>query len=92
MAKKSRPTTKLDSEVARREGGKSQAKIGDIRQLRVKFEEICTEEIVARALVNGDEFPNSSNSATLMKMYERIMHRSNKALRLARKEIKGGSK
>lgn len=91
MAKR-KATAKLDSEMAKRESGKSQAKIGDIRQLRVKFEQICTEEIVARSLIMGETNPDLSYSDTLMKMHERIEQRCYKALRNARKEINGGSK
>lgn len=89
MAKKRSTAVKLDSEAARRESGKSQASIGDIRQLRVKFEEICSEEIVSKALVNGDSEPDLSYSSTLMGVHERIEQRCYKALNKARKEIRG---
>lgn len=86
MAKKS-TAKKLDSKIAKMEAGKSQAKIGDIRQLRVKFEETCASEIVSKALVNSDAHPDLSLSETLMGVHERIEQRAYKALARARKEI-----
>ena len=86
MAKKS-SARKLDSKIAKMESGKSQAKIGDIRQLRVKFEEVCASEIVSRALVNSAAHPDLSHSDTLMEVHERIEQRAYKALAKARKVI-----
>lgn len=79
---------KLDSAMAKKEAGKSQAKIGDIRQLRKGFEELCAGEIVSKMLATGEITPDLQYSKTLRGVEARIYTRAARAIVAARKAAK----
>lgn len=76
---------KLDSAMAKTEAGKSQTKIGDVRQLRKVFEEICASEIVSKMLATGEVSPDLQHSRTLRGVESRIYSRAARAIAQARK-------
>lgn len=87
MAK--RTAKRIDSRLAKREGGKSQAKMGDVREIRAKLETMIAEEIARghmrrrfTEVMAGD----ISYSKSLIGMRSRIKKKAQKMLNQMRKE------
>lgn len=79
--------SKLDSDLARREKGKSQAKIGDIRQIRAKLEDKCAEEMVIKSLKENKDYCDILDSRTFELLEAKIYEKADKWLKKIKEEI-----
>ena len=78
---------KLSSRLARREGGKSQVKIGDMREILSKFEILCAGEMARNTFKHypGQHFAEETESRTLNAFKKRVYKRADKMLKAMRK-------